>query len=88
MGQGAVFLNALPTRGQNNAAQSMWLWPGLELLGACSGAKKGLKNNCVYTVSQVSPDNITLEGGLSLTHVQTLTWLRLSYARTYASIQG
>jgi hypothetical protein len=87
-GQGAVFLKASPTRGQNNATQSMWIWPGLQLLGACSGVKKGLKNNCLYTVAAVSPESITLEGGLALTHVQALAWLRLSYARTYASIQG
>ena len=50
--------------------------------------KRGLTNNCLYTVAAVSPESITLDGGLSLTHVQALTWLRLSYARTYASIQG
>ena len=88
VGQGALFLKATPTRGQNNACQSAWLWPGIELLGACTGVKKGLKNNCIYTVSHVTPEIITLEGGISLTHVQAPTWLRLSYARTYASIQG
>ncbi len=88
VGQGAVFLKASPTHGQNNATQSMWLWPGLEVLGVCSAVKKGIRTNCLYTISHVSPESITLEGGLSLTHVQALTWLRLSYARTYASMQG
>eukprot|EP00969_Alexandrium_andersonii_P001452 64465-Alexandrium_andersonii.AAC.1 len=31
--EGAVFVRAQPQKGQLNAAQPMWLWPGIELLG-------------------------------------------------------
>ena len=62
----------------------MWLHPGIELLGA-SSVKKGIRNNAMYTVESVG-ETVTLVGGTILTHAQVLAWLRLSYARTYASI--
>jgi hypothetical protein len=79
--EGAIFLKAPAARG--NAAQSMWLYPGIELLG--SG--RGIRNNVMYTVEAVTADSVTV-GGTTLTHAQTLAFLRLSFARTYASIQG
>ena len=81
---GAVFLKAPAARG--NASQSMWLYPGIELLGASSAVKKGIRNNVMYTVEAVTPDSVTLVGGTILTHAQALAFLRLSHARTFASV--
>ncbi len=81
--EGAVFIKAPAARGK--AAQSMWLYPGIELLGASSG--RGIRNNVMYIVEAVTADSVTV-GGTTLTHAQTLAFLRLSFARTYASIQG
>ena len=39
-------------------------------------------------VEAVTSDTVTLVGGAILTHAQALAFLRLSYARTFASIQG
>ena len=84
--EGAIFLKAPAARG--NAAQSMWLYPGIELLGACSAVKKGIRNNVMYTVEAVTPDSVTLVGGTVLTRAQALAFLRRSFARTFASVQG
>jgi hypothetical protein len=89
---GAIFIKAPPGRG--NATQSMYLYPGIELLGACSSIKTRILNNVSNTVDSVTPDTVTLAHAttpptiITLTHGQTSAWLRLSYARTYASIQG
>ena len=42
----------------------------------------------MYTVESVTPESVTLVGGTILTHTQALAFLRLTYARTFASIQG
>jgi hypothetical protein len=73
--------------GQNSkvAGQNMWLWPGIELLG--SAGSRRIRNGLLYTVTAVSHDIVTL-GDIQLSHAQAAASLRLSYARTYASIQG
>jgi hypothetical protein len=73
--------------GQNSkvAGQNMWLWPGIELLG--SAGSRRIRNGLLYTVTAVSQDTVTL-GDIQLSHAQAAASLRLSYARTYASIQG
>jgi hypothetical protein len=67
------------------AGQNMWLWPGLELLG--SAGSRRIRNGVLYTITAVTHDSVTL-GDIQLTHEQAAASLRLSYARTYASIQG
>jgi hypothetical protein len=67
------------------AGQNMWLWPGIELLG--SAGSRRIRNGVLYTVTAVSHDTVTLDD-IQLTHAQAAASLRLSYARTYASIQG
>jgi hypothetical protein len=73
--------------GQNSkvAGQNMWLWPGIELLG--SAGSRRIRNGVLYTVTAVDHDSVTL-GDIQLSHAQAAASLRLSYARTYASIQG
>ena len=73
--------------GQNSkvAGQNMFLWPGIELIG--SAGSRRIRNGVLYTVTAVTHDTVTL-GEIQLTHAQAAASLRLSYARTYASIQG
>ena len=74
---------------QGNAAQSMKIWPGLQLLGCVSSEKKGVRDGCRYTVANVGEGVVCLEGlPASFSFEQTTLWLRLSYAQTYSSCQG
>ena len=71
----------------DNAPQSMWVWPGLELIGAGGRARKGV----FYLVQSVTDDRVVVEGGgatLCLTHEAASKHLRLASALTYASCQG
>ena len=63
----------------------MWLWPGIELLG--SAGSRRIRNRVLYTVRAVNHDTVTL-GEIQMSHAQAAASLRLSYARTYVSIQG
>ena len=84
-------LKAKPARGQLCAAQSMFIWPGIELLG-CSRSGRKIRNNVVYTVESLEDDHALLraETGdqFTLSYEAVADLLRLSFARTYASIQG
>jgi hypothetical protein len=65
----------------------MLLWPGLQLLG-CGGV---VRNQVLYTVARIDAEGgqLWLEGlekPLSFAQVRTST--RLSFAQTYASVQG
>ena len=86
----ATFIKTKPLQGQLCKAQDMWIWPGLEVLG-CTQASKKVKNNVLYTVKAVGDNTIEIEkeaDTISLTHEQFGILCRLSFARTYASIQG
>ena len=67
----------------------MLIWPGIELLGAVPTERRGIRNGCLYTVTEVSDDAVRLQelDGV-FTFEQVKAWLRLSYAQTYASVQG
>ncbi len=86
----AVRLEVAGKQLRGNAAQTMLIWPGIELLGAVPTERKGIRNGCLYTVTSVEPDAVTLQElpGLTLTYEQVKSWLRLSYAQTHASVQG
>ena len=88
--EGAIFVKAVAQKGQLNAAQNMWIYVGINLLGCMSGVKKGIRNNVLYTITKIEDDTVTLKGDeeikLSFAQVQQLT--RLSFARTFASCQG
>ena len=73
--------------GQNSkvAGQNMWLWPGIQLVG--SAGSRRIRNGVLYEVTAIDHDTVTL-GDIQLTHAQAAASLRLSSARTFASIQG
>jgi len=64
--------------------QSMWLWPGLTVIGAGGPVKKGL----FETIEHATPDEVVLHSGTRLTAPQAVRSLRLAYALTYPSAQG
>jgi hypothetical protein len=85
----AVLLEVGGRRARGNGAQSMRIWPGIQLFG-CTSATKAIRNGCLYTVESIdaSAQTLVLEGVGSVTFDQAKAWLRLSYAQTYASCQG
>ena len=68
----------------NNAPQTMYIWPGLRLVGSGGKVSKGI----FVEVKACDAEKVTLDNDLSLTHAQVCQSLRLSYAITYASCQG
>jgi hypothetical protein len=72
----------------------MFIWPGIELLGCVQASRKSIRNNVLYRILVLGEDTATLgpaegEGNpIELTLSQVGEWLRLSFARTYASCQG
>jgi hypothetical protein len=67
----------------------MLFWPGIQVFG-CTSVAKAVRNGCLYTVESIDAQaqTLVLEGVGPLTFEQAKAWLRLSYARTYASCQG
>ena len=85
----AVRLEVAGKAAHGNAAQTMLIWPSLQLIGCVSAEKKGIRNGCLYTVASACDDTVRFEGvEASFTYEQVKLWLRLSYAQTYASCQG
>jgi hypothetical protein len=91
-----VFIRCKAKRGQTCVAQNLFIWPGIELLGCVQATRKSIRNNVLYRVLAIGEDSATLalaeeEGEcnpIELTLSQVGEWLRLSFARTYASCQG
>ena len=79
----ATFIRAPLATRAGNQPQSMWVWPGLQLIGAGGKCLKGL----FYTVEGVDDDGVVLNTG-RLSHQECVRSLRLPYALTYASCQG
>jgi hypothetical protein len=50
--------------------------------------KRCIRNGCTYIVENVCEESVTLRDGPTLTHEQAVAFLRLSFAMTYASVQG
>ena len=83
-GKDSVFVRAKAERWQLCAAQSMFIWQGIELLG-CSRNSRKVKNNVLYTVRQLTEHLVYLsalhtEEPLALPYAQVAELLRLSYA--------
>ena len=88
---GCVFLEVKGPRACGNAAQSMLVWPGIELFGCVHAERKGVRNGCLYTVESidVASESLKLQGlEADFSFEQAKLWLRLSFAQTYASCQG
>lgn len=74
-----------------NCPQSILIWPGIQLLGAVPTERRGIRNSCLYEIAEVNTADDTVrlvEPNITLTFEQVLSWLRLAYAQTYASVQG
>ena len=73
-------------------ASVIGVWEGIELLGSTPSPKRGIRNNVLYRVVSLDEDVYVCRVGgdevVRLTFVQAAAWLRLSFARTYASVQG
>ena len=86
---GAVFYGKVPTPGLTSESQSMWLWPGLEVIACTRGASHGLRHNVRYRIEAVSAATVRLEGvQTTLSTELAARHLRLPWASTYASAQG
>jgi hypothetical protein len=71
---------------RGNAAQSMLIWPGIQLLGH-SG--RIVRNQVLYTVKKIEGEQVWLEElAKPLSFDQVKSCLRLSFSQTYASVQG
>jgi hypothetical protein len=87
----AVLLEVSGKPARGNGAQTVLLWPGIQLFGCVAVEKKGIKNGCLYTVESIdaAAETLTLQGvDGELSFAQAKTCLCLSYAQTYASCQG
>lgn len=80
----AVFIRAPATTRAGNQPQSMWIWPGIQLIGAGFKSLKGL----FYRVESLMDDVVFLNTGQKMTHKELVRSMRLPYAMTYASCQG
>jgi hypothetical protein len=83
---GAIFVKAGASPGHNKA-QDMWLWPGLEVYGCVPAESKGVRNGVLYTIESLG-EGVRLNGNIKLSMAEAGSWLRLSFAQTYASCQG
>ena len=82
-----VFFEAANDARQADAPQSMFLWPGLQLLGSAGKCTKGV----FFTVKSCDPEGVVVEGpdgSISVPAARVTAWLRLCYAICYASCQG
>jgi len=80
-----VKLNIAGPALRGNAAQSMILWQGLQLLGS-GGA---VRNQVLYTIMRIEGEQLWLEElEKPLAFAQVKSCLRLSFAQTHASVQG
>ena len=55
-----MFIRAKPKKGQMCAAQSMFIWPGIELLGCVQATRKGIRDNVLYRVTAIGDDSVTV----------------------------
>ena len=85
--EGAVFLRHRPAQrcqAGGNQPQSMWLWPGCQLIGQGGPCPKGV----LVQVEEASPEQVKLSNGAALTAEQAMKCCRLAHALCYASVQG
>ena len=80
----AIFFKAPGGKTGGTSPQSMYLWPGLKVVGAGGAVPKGV----FESLQTVSEDEVTLHSGTRLTAHQAIRSLRLAYALTYPSCQG
>ena len=82
---GAVFLRAPQTGKDGTGPQSMWVWPGLRVIGAGGQMKKGV----FAKIESVCEDgDVVLDNGIALSASHACRPMRLAYAMTCPGAQG
>jgi hypothetical protein len=83
---GALFFRYRPVHGSGtgNQPQSMWLWPGVTLVGAGGPCPKGI----LVQITALSEDGVSLSNGATLGREQVCKCTRLAHCLCYASVQG
>ncbi len=83
---GAAFFRYRPASGyvSGNTPQSMWLWPGITLVGAGGPCPKGI----LVEVSSLTDEEVCLSNGVKLGREQVCKCTRLAHCLCYASVQG
>ena len=83
--EGAVYCRWRPCgRQQNNDPQSLWVWPGLALIGAGGKVLRGILTQVV----RCTPEEVELSGGQTLAPDQLVRCCRPAHALVYAGSQG
>jgi hypothetical protein len=85
-----LFLKAPPSK-QVNAPQDMWLQPGLRVMCICEGKRGRPYNHAFFTVAALGDSTVSLTddlGTFEIRHEEAAKVLRLTFALTYASIEG
>ena len=67
-----------------NQPQSMWLWPGITLVGAGGLCPRGI----LVQVTGLAEKTVTLSNGATLRREQACKCTRLAQCLCYASVQG
>ena len=55
---GDLWLEMKHSQATANSAQSMWIWPGLQLFGCVTGEKRGIRNQCLYEIEEIEDEKI------------------------------
>ena len=69
----------------------MWLQPGLRVMCTCEGKRGRLYNHAFFTVAALGDSTVSLTddlGTFEIKHEEAARVLRLTFALTYASIEG
>lgn len=84
----AIFVEwSKETTALRNSPQSLWLWPGQDLISAAAKFQR----NVTYTVKEVSVESVLLVrpgAEVKLNPQQVCEFFRPSFCRTYHSAQG
>ena len=70
------------------AQQSLFLWPGLQLLGCVGRPRKGVRNSVLYTIQYCEEEVKLVELPATFSYEEIKEFMRLGHCRTYASVQG
>ena len=81
----AILIKAGHNKKHENSAQNMYIYEGLELIGAGGRVRKGVFVTIMFI--DVRGGAVTLDNGVTLSYEQ-IGCLRLAHAITYASCQG
>ena len=55
---GAVWLEVKHSQASANSAQSMYIWPGLEMFGCVAREKRGIRYQCLYEIEKIEDEQV------------------------------